>query len=181
MKSVVIVGGGITGLSAAYRLQQRGIDVTLLESSSRLGGKLGSETRSGFLLEHGPDCFLTRKPRGIALCQELGIAEQLQGRDEDYHKSYILRNGSLHTIPEGLTGLVPSDLDALEHTDLLTDAAVARIAEERNIPASTASEEESIAAFIIRRYGKEAFENLIEPLLGQGFNRSGDEIKNFFW
>ena len=164
---VAIIGGGITGLAAAYRLRQIApdLDVILLEATPHLGGKIGTERFDGFVLEWGPDCFLSRKPRGIGLCRELGIADRLVGRDPGHAKTFVLRHGRLHPLPEGLTGLIPTNLEALEKSTLLSQAARERLAQEPDIPPKPAGEDEPVASFVARRLGQEVLENLVEPLM----------------
>ncbi|MGH2542332.1 MAG: protoporphyrinogen oxidase [Ardenticatenaceae bacterium] len=168
MKHVVIVGGGISGLAAAYRLQMLApeVKVTLVERESRLGGKIATERAHGFVVEGGADCFLARKPRGIALCEELGIAQRLQGRNPDYEKTYILRAGTLHRLPEGLTGMVPTDVDTLARSTLISWEGRARLMRDLELPPAPGNSDESVAEFISRRLGSEVFEQLIEPLMG---------------
>ncbi|MEM7803123.1 MAG: protoporphyrinogen oxidase, partial [Chloroflexota bacterium] len=171
---IVIVGGGISGLAAAYRLKKEvpHLSVALLEATSRLGGKIETERWGGFVLEGGPDCFLSRKPRGIGLCEELGIADQLVGRQPlspDGQRAYVLRHGELHPLPEGLTGLVPTNLEALQKSTLLSDEGKARVAEEPKVPPLELAEDEpyreSVAGFVSRRLGRETYENIVEPLM----------------
>jgi oxygen-dependent protoporphyrinogen oxidase len=178
MKDVVIVGGGITGLAAAYRLQQVAphLDVMLVEATSHLGGKIGTEHFDGFVLEWGADCFLSRKPRGIGLCQELGLADELVGRDPRYAQTFVLRNGRLHRLPEGLTGMIPTNLEALTHNTLLSAAAQTRLAQEPDIPVNPANDDESVAHFIARRLGRETLENLVEPLLAGIYAGQADQL-----
>ena len=175
---VAIVGGGISGLAAAYRLQKDAphLRVSLFERDGRLGGKIQTEHVDGFILEAGPDCFLSRKPRGIGLCEELGVVSKLQGRNPDYAKTYVLRHGCLHRLPAGLTGMIPTDLDALTHSTLLSSEAKARVAQEPTLPPMPANGDESVAHFIMRRLGGEAFANLIEPLMGGIYAGQADQL-----
>ena len=168
VKKVAIVGGGITGLAAAYRLQTLApeINVTLIERDTRLGGKISTERVDGFIIESAPDCFLSRKPEGIALCEELGITNRLQGRDSAHTNTYVMRNGTLYDLPAGLTGLVPTNLDALASSPLISAEGKRRLAEELTLPAAPDEANESVAHFVSRRLGKEVFEQLIEPLMG---------------
>jgi oxygen-dependent protoporphyrinogen oxidase len=178
MRDVVIVGGGITGLAAAYRLQRLAphLDVVLMEASSHLGGKIGTEQFDGFLLEWGPDCFLSRKPRGIGLCQELGLTTELVGRNPRYAQTFVLRHGRLHRLPQGLTGMIPTNLEALTHNTLLSAAAHSRLAQEPAIPPAPAHGDESVAHFIARRLGTEILENLVEPLMAGIYAGQADQL-----
>ena len=165
---VLIIGGGITGLAAAHYLQRHAptLNVTIVEGASQWGGKIGTEHTKDFIIESGPDCFLTRKPRGIALCESLGIANQLVGRDPKHAKTFVLRHHKLHRLPAGLSGMIPTDLKALTESTLLSEAAIRHVTDEPNLAPKPASGDESIADFITRRLGVEAFENLVEPLMG---------------
>src|SRR3954468_14246569 len=99
MPQVVIIGGGITGLAAAWELQQQGIDYTLLEASDRLGGKIVTERCDGFIFEGGADSFLAQKPWAWQLCRELGLADRLIGTNDAHRNTYVLRGGKLHLFP----------------------------------------------------------------------------------
>lgn len=179
---VVIVGGGITGLSAAYRLIQKAPDlkIGLFEASGRLGGKIQTERVGDFVLEAGADSFLSRKPRGVGLCSEMGVEGELIGRLELPHeksnRAWVKRHGKLHPLPEGLTGLIPTNVDALETTALLSAEGKKRIAEEPNKPAGDFSSDESVGTFITRRLGREAYENIVEPLMSGIYAADGDQM-----
>lgn len=168
MKRVVIVGGGITGLAAAYRLQKSApeLQVTLIERDTQLGGKIRTEYVNGFVIENAPDSFLSRKPHGIALCEELGITNRLQDRNLANNNTYVMRNRKLYDLPAGLTGLVPTNLDALASSPLISEEGKRRLAEELTLPIMSDKKDESLADFVSRRLGKEVFEQLIEPLMG---------------
>lgn len=122
MKRVIIVGGGIAGLSAAYRLKRTAPDaaITLIESDQRLGGKIVTERVDGFVIEGGPDTFLSYKPRGLGLCRELGLEERLHGTNEKMRRTYVMRHGKLYDLPEGLTGLIPSRFGPMIKTGLIS-------------------------------------------------------------
>lgn len=176
---VIIIGGGISGLAAAYRLQRDApqLNVALVEKNGRFGGKLQTMCKDGFTIELGPDCFLARKPRGVGLCEELGIADQLIGRNPNHRKTFVLRHGRLHRLPEGLTGMIPTDLDALANSTLLSENGRRAIAQEPTQPVHPAeSGDESLADFVTRRFGREAFENLIEPLMGGIYAGQADRL-----
>ena len=172
----VIIGGGITGLAAAHRLKtlRPGATFLLLEAGSRLGGIIATEYVNGYTIEASADSFLSRKPEAVALAEELGIRDRLHGPKPENHQSWVLRYGKLHKIPEGLTGLIPANLKALTNNALLSPEAVARIQAETEVPPADSNEDESVADFITRRMGSEAFANLIEPLMGGIFGGRAD-------
>src|SRR3989454_2158644 len=107
-RTVLIVGGGIAGLSAAYGLAEsatardRAIQCTLVEAEPRLGGKILTEQVGGFVIEGGPDSFLSQKPWGIELCRRLGLADRVIGTNRDRRKTYVYSRGRLEELPEGL-------------------------------------------------------------------------------
>jgi oxygen-dependent protoporphyrinogen oxidase len=171
-KRVVVVGGGISGLAAAYRVRvgarQRGLplDLTLLEREARLGGRLLTIREDGLVAEDGPDAFLASKPQALALCSELDLNERLIGTNEAQRHSYIFSRGRLHDLPEGLSSLVPSRLAPLMRSRLLSPAGKARLLLDFIQPARPASGDESLGHFMCRRLEREVFEWLIEPLMG---------------
>jgi oxygen-dependent protoporphyrinogen oxidase len=175
---IVVVGGGIAGLAAAHRLarESRSAAVTLVESDSRLGGKIVTERADGFILEGGPDSFLASKPAGLGLCRELGIAGRLQGTNQQMRRTYVLRDGRLYDLPEGLSGLVPSRLGPLARTGLLSPWGKLRMAGDYFIRPRSADGDESVAAFVQRRLGLEAYERLIEPLLSGIYAGDGSQL-----
>ncbi len=163
--AVIIVGGGITGLAAAYWLQQHapGLPVTLLESAAQLGGKIVTERAGGFVVEGGPDAFLASKPRGVALCRALGLEGRLQGVSPRARRARVMRAGRLYELPEGLTGLVPARLGPLVRSPLLSAAGKLRLGLDWLLPARKPAGDESLAAFIRRRLGAQAYHPLVEP------------------
>jgi protoporphyrinogen/coproporphyrinogen III oxidase len=175
---VVVVGGGIAGLAAARRLGLLlpEVDIVLVERTERLGGKLLTEHVDGFVIEGAPDSFLSRKPRGVGLCEDLGLAGELVGRKPANARSYVRRRSELHPLPEGLTGMVPTDLDALAGSTLLSDEGKERLAAEVDIPSEPPDGDESIASFVTRRLGREAYEALVEPLMTGIYGGDGDQL-----
>jgi protoporphyrinogen/coproporphyrinogen III oxidase len=161
---VVVVGGGIAGLSAAYELQRRGVRVRLLEAAQRLGGVILTERFDGWVVDAGPDSLLVQKPAAVALCRELGIDDRLVPTLEP-RAAYVLRDGRLHQIPEGSFLGFPINATALAKSSLFTWGGKLRMAGEVVIPRGPGDVDESIAAFVRRRFGAEAADYLAEPLL----------------
>jgi oxygen-dependent protoporphyrinogen oxidase len=178
VKQILIIGGGIAGLAAALRCERLADDVavTLVEREARLGGKILTERVDGFVIEGAPDSFLTRKPRGVGLCAELGIADQLHGRDPRYEKTFVRRGRELHRLPTGLTGLIPTNLAALEQSTLISPAGRARLAEEPTLPPAPPNGDESVASFVSRRLGREVYEALVEPLMSGIYAGDGNQL-----
>ena len=164
---VVVVGGGIAGLAAAHRLAttRPGLRICLSERNTSLGGKISTETVDGCVIEGGPDCFLAMKPAGVALCRELGLERSLRGTDPANRRSFIKRAGSLNELPAGLTGLVPSRIAPLITTRTLSVRGRLRCAFEYLVPKLSDERDETIADFTKRRFGQEAYDWLVEPLM----------------
>ena len=159
---IAVVGGGITGLAAAYAL--RGHDVTLLERDARLGGKILTERIDGFLLEAGPDSFLTTKPQAVALCREVGLADQLRGTNPG-RTVYVLSRGRLHPLPDGLMLIAPTKFGPFLRSGLFSLREKARMAADLLLPPRAAGGDESLAAFVRRRLGQAALDRIAAPLL----------------
>lgn len=174
MTSVAVVGGGISGLAAAHRLvnQKPGVKVFLLEASNHIGGVVRTECVDDFTIDGGPDSFLSKKPRGVGLARELGLEDRFQWTSEENRGSFIYRDGDLHPMPEGLTGLIPTRLKPMVKTGLVSPRGKARMMLDYVLPARKGKDDESLQQFVSRRLGSEVYANLIEPLMA-GIN-SGD-------
>jgi oxygen-dependent protoporphyrinogen oxidase len=173
---VVVVGGGIAGLAAARRLEALApaAQVTVIEREHALGGKLLTECVGGFVVEAAPDSFLARKERGVGLCEELGLGGELIARKPENRRSFVRRERELIPLPEGLTGMIPANLEALDSSDLLSAAGKARFASEPDVPPAEGDDDESIASFVTRRFGHEAYESLMEPLVTGIYGGDGE-------
>ena len=174
MTRVAVLGGGIAGLAAARRLEQlvADIEVVLVEGEERLGGKLLTERADGYVVEGAGDSFLSRKPRGVGLCEELGL--ELVGRRPENARSFVRVGGELHPLPEGLTGMIPTNLDALDGSSLLSPEGRERLAAEPDVPPAPPGGDESIASFVTRRLGREAYQRLVEPLMTGIYGGDGE-------
>jgi oxygen-dependent protoporphyrinogen oxidase len=168
---VAIIGGGISGLSAAFTLEQRrltaneNLEYVLYEASARLGGVLRTEYVDGFVVEAGPDSFLTEKPWAADLCCALGIGDQLIGSNDATRKTYILRAGRLEEMPDGLMFMVPTKILPVAFSTLFSWKTKLRMAWEFLEAPSAAQEDESVASLIARHYGEEMVDRLADPLL----------------
>ena len=162
---VAIVGGGISGLAAAYALTKRGIGFALLEAQPRFGGVIRTEHAAGFVLEAGPDALLAQKPEAIALCRELGLGESLVPTNPVARSVFVLRRGRLHPLPEGMMLAVPTRVLPFARSGLFSWRAKLRMGLDLVIPARRDAADESIASFLRRRFGQECVDRLGEPLL----------------
>ena len=161
---VAIVGGGISGLAAAYELQRRGLAVRVFESGARAGGVITTERFDEWIIDGGPDSMLVQKPAAVALCRELGIADRLVSTLTP-RTAYILRDDRLHRIAEGSFLGFPLDVRSLARSSVFSIGGRLRMACEVFMPAGSGDEDESVGAFVRRRFGHEAVDYLAEPLL----------------
>jgi len=170
MKRIAIVGGGISGLAAAFALEERrrageALEFVVYESGPRFGGVLFTEQVEGCLIEAGPDSFLTEKPWAADLCRRLGIEDQLIGSNDADRKTYILVKGKLVPMPDGLMFMVPTQLSPAILSSLFSPATKLRVAREWWYPARVSNGDESVAALVERHYGAEMVDRLADPLL----------------
>lgn len=165
MNEVIIIGGGITGLAAAYELEKRNINYLLVEKENRLGGVIKTERRGGFIFEGGPDCFVSFKPWVEELARELKIEDELVCTQEENKGTFVYSRGKLHLLPDGLTELVPKDIKQFLFTPLISVRGKLRIALEVFIPPQKNKKDETLASFVKRRFGKELLDKIAEPLI----------------
>ena len=181
-KRVIVIGGGIAGLSAAHRLSElaaaksQSVDIKLLEASPRLGGAIGSERVGDFLVEAGPDSFITEKPWALKLCERIGLAPRLVSTQSAYQKIYIVHHGKLVALPEGFFLLAPTRLWPFIQTPLLSWAGKLRIASELFLPRGAVDDDESLGAFVRRRFGAQALERVAQPLVGGIYASDPDQL-----
>ena len=167
---IAVIGGGISGLAAAHRLVElsraraQPIDLHLIEARPRLGGVIATERSDGCIIEAGPDSFLSEKPAALRLCERLGIADRLVGTREAFRRTLVVRGGRLHPIPEGFVLLAPTRFWPLIASPLFTWPGKLRMALDLALPRG-ARGDESLARFVTRRLGREAFERVAQPLV----------------
>ncbi|MBT5872679.1 MAG: protoporphyrinogen oxidase [Candidatus Latescibacteria bacterium] len=169
---VIVIGGGITGLSAAHRLVEAQkdshpqIEVSLVEAGDRVGGTINTSEQDGFLIEYGPDSFLSTKPWALALCRRLGIEKNVIPTNGTFRRSYILSQGRLHPIPEGFLMLAPTKFLPFVTSRLFTWPGKLRMGIDLFLPRGPVLDDESLASFVTRRLGREALERIAQPLVG---------------
>jgi oxygen-dependent protoporphyrinogen oxidase len=170
MKRIAIIGGGISGLSAAYTIEEKRrsgtpVEYVLFESKPRLGGVLVTERVDGCLVEAGPDSFLTEKPWAADLCTRLGLGDQLIGSNDAARKTYILVKNKLVVMPDGLMFMVPTKIMPTVLSPLFSVRTKLRMAREWFHPPHKASADETVAEMVERHYGPEMVDMLADPLL----------------
>ena len=182
LKRAIVIGGGITGLAASYRLtreaEKRGIPlhVTLLEARPRVGGVIHTTHRDGFLIEHGPDAFISTKPWAKALCEELGITDAFIGTNPNMRRSFVVRNGTLHPVPEGFYMMAPGAFLPFLKSPIFSWRGKLRMGVEPLIPRRGDVADESVADFVRRRLGNEAFERIAQPMIGGIYTSDAENL-----
>jgi oxygen-dependent protoporphyrinogen oxidase len=174
MKHIVVIGGGITGLAAAHQLLGRSqglreqVRVSLLEAGPRVGGVIQTEQRDGFLLERGPDSFISEKPQALALARRLGLETHLIETNENHRRSFIVRRGRLLPVPEGFHLMAPGRLWPFLMSGIFSWTGKARMAMDLLLPRRSlnGNADESLAHFVRRRLGQEALERMAQPMIG---------------
>lgn len=162
----LIIGGGITGLSAAYELVQAGRRPTIVEQQPKLGGVIQTDTVEGCVLEGGPDSFLSAKPAANELIQEVGLGSELISSNDASRVTYLLKNGRLVPLPDGLMMMVPTKILPVAVSPLLSWGTKIRMGLEYfRKPPAAAPGDRTVAEFISDHYGQEAVDYLAEPLL----------------
>lgn len=199
-RRIAVIGGGLAGLSAAHRLcelardSHEEISITLFEASSRLGGLVGTEQIGDYLVDLGADSFLTNKPAAVSLCRRLGIENQLVATDSRFRGALVLFDGRPVPIPEGFQLLSPTAIWPVITTPLFSVWGKARLLMEwflpsrqrpssasttRNSQGHTITEpllDESLSSFVLRRFGREALDRLIQPLVGGIYTANPDQL-----
>jgi len=178
---LVIVGGGIAGLTAAHRAveisRERGtaLELTVLEARDRLGGTIETEHAGGFLVETGPDSFLSEKPWGLALCRRIGLESRLVGTDDRFRRVFVWFGKRLHPVPDGFQLLAPTRLTPFVTSSLFSWPGKLRMALDVILPRGGGGDE-SLGAFVRRRLGREALERIAQPLVAGIYTADPDEL-----
>jgi oxygen-dependent protoporphyrinogen oxidase len=181
-RRIVVIGGGIAGLAAAHRLvelrneRRLDLEITLLEASSRFGGCIATDRVGDFLVEAGPDSFITEKPWALRLCERLGLGSRLVSTQTAYQKIYVVHNRKLVPLPEGFFLLAPTQVTSFVRTPLFSWRGKLRMAAELLIPRGDSSADESLGSFVRRRFGAEALERVAQPLIGGIYASDPDQL-----
>ncbi len=181
MKRIAIIGGGISGLSAAHTIEEKRqsgtpVEYVLFESSPRLGGVLVTDRVDGCLVEAGPDSFLTEKPWAADLCRKIGLGDQLIGSNDAERKTYIVARGRLVVMPDGLMFMVPTKIMPTVFSPLFSLRTKMRMAAEWFHPPHKASEDETVAQMVERHYGSEMVDLLADPLLSGVYGGEASQL-----
>ncbi|MGN6720281.1 MAG: protoporphyrinogen oxidase [Candidatus Binatia bacterium] len=182
MSRIAVIGGGIAGLAAAHRVielakeKRLSIDLTLLEASPRVGGSIATERVGDFIVEAGPDSFITEKPWALRLCERLGLTSRLISTQPAYQKIYVVRAGKLVALPEGFFLLAPTRFWPFFYSPLFSWRGKLRIAAEFFLPRGNNRQDESLGSFVRRRFGVEALERVAQPLIGGIYASDPDRL-----
>lgn len=182
MKRIVIIGGGVSGLSAAFRLNEFkkagkfGGDFVLLEAENRLGGMVKTTKQDCFLLEAGPDAFLSEKPEVLELAKKLGIENELLPTNDENRRSFLVRENKLRAVPEGFHLIAPANLEAFFKSEILSLNGKTRLANELFLPPAQPKEDESLADFVRRRFGEEALIRVAQPMIGGIYTANPEKL-----
>jgi oxygen-dependent protoporphyrinogen oxidase len=181
MKRVAIIGGGASGLAAAYELEKQrragaSLEYTVLERAPQMGGVLVSERVQGCLIEAGPDSFLTEKPWAAALCREIGLGDQIIGSNDDERRTFIVVKNRLVELPDGLMFMVPTKILPTVLTPLFSWPTKIRMGLEWWRQPQHVNGDESVAAFVERHFGAEVVDRLADPLLSGIYGADSDKL-----
>jgi len=180
MKKIVIIGGGIAGLAAAYQVHEEidqdvPTECILLESSEKFGGKISTLRFDGFVVERGPDSFISQKAQAIDLCKKLGLADRLTGTNPNHPNTYVYLNNKLVSMPDGLSLMIPTKFLPFIFSSLFSWLGKIRMGMDLFIPKKKNNDDESLASFVRRRMGEEALQKMAEPMLA-GIYASDPEL-----
>jgi oxygen-dependent protoporphyrinogen oxidase len=179
---IVVVGAGIAGLATAHRLVElsrdraQPIELILLEAGRRLGGAIGTERTDGFVIESGPDSFISEKPWALKLCERIGFSQRLVRTRDEHRRTYVVHGGTLHALPDGFLLLAPTQFWPLVTSRLFSWPGKLRMALDLALPRGPVRPDESLGAFVTRRLGRQALERVAQPLVGGIYTADPDDL-----
>ena len=173
---VAIIGGGISGLSAAYYLSKAGIRATLIEKQDRLGGVIETHRVADCIVEAGPDSFLASKPAALELIRDIGLESEVISSNDHLRRTYIKKNGRLVPMPDGLMMMVPTKIGPIAASNLISWPTKIKMGLEYFRKPSTATGDRSVAHFVREHYGQETVDYLAEPLLSGVYGGDPEEL-----
>ena len=181
-KRIAVIGAGASGLAAAHRLTELSnsgpsrFDVTLFEASDSPGGVAGTRRIGDYLVETGPDMFITNQPAAVNLCQRIGLSDELIPTEKAHRGSLVLRKGKPVRIPEGFMLISPAKVWPVLTSPIFSPLGKLRMGLEYLLPRRKEQTDETLASFVKRRFGKEAFDRLIQPLVGGIYTADPDKL-----
>lgn len=173
---IAVIGGGLSGLAAAYQLHKEGLPFQLFEASSYLGGAVRTFYRSDMVLEGGADSILRSKPQALELVEELGLSDQVVETIPEYRGSLLLRDGELYEIPEGVRLMAPAKWLSFVRSPLISFPGKLRAAADLFLPAKTDGEDESLGQFVARRLGQEMLDYMAQPMISGIYGADPHEL-----
>jgi len=177
---VAVIGGGIAGVSAAYELARSGVEFILYEASSRLGGIVETVRRDGFVVECGPDSWVTEKPWARELAVELGLEDETISSNDRWRKTYIVRGRELVAMPDGMRMMVPTKWEPVLSSPLFSEEAkqayLCEPERAKELKAAVPDADESVASFVWRHFGDEVTDTVGAPLLAGVFGGDVDQL-----
>ena len=181
-KRIAVIGGGASGLAAAHRLLELSnngpvkFDVTLFEAGNSVGGVATTRRIGDYLVETGPDMFITNQPAAVNLCRRIGLADELIPTETANRGSLVLRNGKPVRVPEGFMLISPAKVWPVLTSPIFSPLGKLRMGLEFLLPRRSDQSDETLAGFVKRRFGKEAFDRLIQPLVGGIYTADPDKL-----
>ena len=175
---VAVIGGGISGLAAAHRLTELNpaVELSIIEQSQQWGGILQTNQSEGYLLEQSADMFSSRDSSMLDLCKRIGFQDELISTNEQHRRAFVVRRGKLYPVPRGWSLLSPTSLSNVWKSPLLSLRGRWRVSREPHQPVGPAGQDESLASFASRRLGREAYENIVQPLVGGIFTADPEKL-----
>jgi oxygen-dependent protoporphyrinogen oxidase len=179
---LTVIGGGVAGLAAAHRAVELArerhldLDLTVLEARERPGGTIATEHVDGFLVESGPDSFISEKPWALGLCRRLGVEDRLVRTDDRFRRTFVWHRGRLHPLPDGFQLLAPTRITPFVTSSLFSWPGKLRMALDLVLPRGGSGGDETLGAFVRRRLGREALERVAQPLVAGIYTADPDEL-----